>query len=254
MNEIDLKIFGIQRPEKIVWKFPYVSGDPIEIIKSKTTRAFLRTSQSKLQEFHITHQIKEVTETDFIHWHEYYQKKMQEQGYEVIATLDWYHQRIDEKRKIFELVLTQNDLVVGTEIFTITAENRGIAAFKASERMEDFSKKRQSIGAVIDYLVIRFLINYGVSEISFGKSRNAFGVINTLGNLDYKLRFGFIPTPDQKSPLLESVALSPDGTVLFYGLKNGQLSMFAFQPKGTVATYEPARFATSEIPFEIIEY
>ncbi|HYD35871.1 MAG TPA: hypothetical protein VD999_07460 [Vitreimonas sp.] len=249
----DLKPHHIQRPEKITWRFPYKGGDILSYLKSKTSRSFLRNADQDLLEFGITYQVKEVDENLFSQWLEYYSSKMSEQGYEVIANWEWYHKRKDEGYTIYLGLFTQGETWVGSEIFS-QKDQRFIAAFKASERLEKFSKKRNSIGAVIDYFFIKYAVEHQAELISFGQSRNAFGVINTSGNLDYKLRFGFQPQPSKDTVLLTEVPIGEDGTVMFFGLQDGCLKLFGVKPIGSEHLFEQARFASDELPFVELTY
>jgi len=91
--------------------------------------------------------------------------------------------------------------------------------------------------------------------ISGGQSRNAFGVTNSLGYLDYKMRFGYQPSFADTAEYLSEVPLSETGCVLFFGRSaEHSLAMFGLKPTGSTQVFEPSRFATPEMPFIALKY
>ncbi len=171
INLTDLKL---TRPEKISWRFPVNPSDILSVMKSKTTRHFLKSSDQHLSEFGITWEHKKINKDQYIEWLKYYAGKMQEQEYEVVANAEWFDKRSSEGRSIEGIFFYRNSELIGSEIFSITSDNKAIAAFKASERLEDFSKKRNSLGAVIDYTFITLMVKKNITHISFGRSRNEY--------------------------------------------------------------------------------
>ncbi len=80
--------------------------------------------------------------------------------------------------------------------------------------------------------------------------------MNTLGNLDYKLRMGFVPQIAKDSATLTEVPVNEEGIVLFFGnnQNNSVLTLYALKPKSSDVVFEQSRFANQEMPFQTIEY
>jgi hypothetical protein len=255
MNEIDLKQYGILRSEKVSWRFPESPEDVLSHIKSKGLRKFLRSAKEILAEKGIRYESKVLSDEDFENWLPYYVEKMTENEYQVIATMEWLQKKREANLTTVEgIFFYQNDKLVGSAIFTRNGQEKATMAFKASDRINLSSESNSSLGATIDYLFLDEMVTKKITLISAGRSKNAFGVANTFGYLDYKLRFGYEPQNDPKSPLLDSVPVNEEGVVLFFGVKEGKLSMYELKPKTFTKEFEQARFATPELPFEIIEY
>lgn len=244
----------VYRPEKITWRLSEPNTEPIAHLKSKGLRKFLSRSDELLAQKDITHAYKALSADEFSAWLPYYQEKMSENSYEILATPDWYQDRTAKGLTIEGIFFYQNNKLVGSGIFTRDGLEKATFAFKASDRLDLSNDANSSLGAVIDYFFLKTMIEKGVKIISAGRSRNAFGVINTLGYIDYKLRFGYQPQPDLTSAMFEEVPLNESGVVMFYGMKNDKFTLFGVRPHGSTQQFEASRFATPELPFELIEY
>lgn len=256
MAELDLHQFGIKRPNKVVWHLPQpFSGttDPLSFIRSKSLRHFLKNADSILVEKNITWECIPLSAEKYQEWFQYYQKRMTEKNFSIIATSDWFEKKLIEQKEVFGVFFYQDNRLVGSGIF-LREKNKANIAFRASDEVA-FNEKNASMGAIIYYFFIREALSTGAEIIGAGKSRNAFGVFNTWGYLEHKTRFSFIASPAPEEPLLETVPLNPqDGTVLFYGLRNDQLFLFAAKPKNSPIQFEPKRFSNGVTPFEVLEY
>jgi hypothetical protein len=253
MGNIDLTPFGIERPEKISWAIEATSKDALELIQSKSVRSFLRQSHTLLEEAGIMLDFKELSLESFLQWLPFYEAKMSEHEYDILANSEWFHKRQAEGKKIYGLFFYKADQLVGSGIITV-GNDKGTLSFKASERIDLSSKTNSSFGSIIDYLFMQKILDMGLTHISGGTSRNAFGVINTIGYLDYKLRLGYAPSPAKTAVLLSEVPLNDEGLVLFYGLKGSQLSLYALTNAEHSGQFEVSRFATEEIPFVHLRY
>ncbi len=254
MTELNLAPFGITRSEKVVWRFPEQAKDVLENIKSKSLRKFLRNAKEALATKSIRYEYKVLSDQDFIDWLPYYTEKMTENGYQIIASTEWLQKKRDAGLTVEGMFFYKDDKLVGTGIFTKDQSEKATFAFKASDRIDLSNEANSSLGAVIDYLFLDEMVQKQVKIISAGRSKNAFGVLNSFGYLDYKLRFGYQPSVDPLSPLLETVPVNEQGVILFYGLKDNKLALYEFKPKGFEIQFEQARFATPELPFVVIEY
>jgi hypothetical protein len=253
-QNFDLTPYHIQRPEKIRWRFPIVE-DLFAVVKSKTTRSFLRNVDRYFEELAITWEYKTLDKVAYLEWLKYYQQKIEENNYEVIANEEWYDKKKADGKEVTGFFFYRNGQLIGSSLFVISETGKkAVGAFKANDRIEELSKDRNSLGAAIDLIVIRYLLGKGVETLSFGQTRNAFGVINAVGNLDYKLRFGMVPSASESTLLLDQVPLTELGSVVFFGIKDGILGLYGVKPKDSQIQFEQARFNSPELPFRILEY
>jgi hypothetical protein len=254
---IDLNQLHISRPEKIRWRFANVTEEStiLSAIKSKNLRKFLAGAEEALAKNAIRYEYKQLTKDEFLAWLPFYQAKMEELEYDVIASEEWYLKKMEQGLTVEGMFFYDlGHTLIGSGIFTRKETEKGTFAFKATERIDLSSKPNSSLGAVIDFFFIREMVRKDVAIISGGVSRNAFGVINSLGYLDYKLRFGYEPSFAESVEVLTEVPSNSDGIVLFYGLSNEKMALYALRPKGITATFEQARFSTPELPFIELEY
>lgn len=248
MNTIDLTVHGIQRPEKIRWIFPNQDQEILPFIKSKSLRNFLKNSENILIANSIQSEFLELSEGQFNEWLVYYEKMMTQNNYEVLANKESYQQHISNGGKAIGAFFTKDAVMVGSGIIYLDSK-KAVLAYKASDRITVSKDPNGSLGAIIDYLCIKKMKEQHIPIISAGRSRNAFGVINTLGYLDYKLRFGYLPTPAENSPFLRFVPVNEQGIVLFYGIKDEKMALYAIRPKDFTQKFEQSRFSTPELPF-----
>lgn len=253
---LNLRPYQITRPEKTLWRFAHVSNEEelLLAIKSKSLRSFLRKVDATLERNQVRCEQGEISATEFQNWLDYYRSKMTENEFEVIASPEWYVERKELGRKIEKIFFYQQDQLIGSGIVTKEDGKRITLAFKASDRLDLSNEPNSSIGAVVDFFFLRTGVREQFPIISSGRSRNAFGVINTLGYLDYRLRFGYCPTQPEDSPVLDEVPVNEEGVVIFFGYQNSQYCMFAVVPEHLDIKFDQARFATPELPFVEICY
>lgn len=253
---ISLKQFNIQRPERVTYEFPISDpADLINYIKSKSLRSFLLKTDEVLAKNNIECKYEDLTEQKFTEWLPYYEEKMKEHGYDILASLEKYQDQIKKGYTMKGIFLYRNKKLVGS---CIVGLRDGIAngAYKASDRMTISSNRTSSsLGSIVEFLFLKLAAENGCTMAN-SRSRNAFGFFNTLGYLDYKLRFGYKPIPSPGMPLLDEVPVNEKGFVLFYGLENGVFTLFALQPKAQKGKelFDKSRFTSGEVLFKEIYY
>ncbi len=255
MNQVfNLQPLGIERSEKVRWRFPYQGGDVVECIQSKKLRAFLREVDSVLASQQITVSMQELSAADFEQWLPYYHEKMSELGYDELATPEWYQDRVSKGNTVEGIFFHQRGTLIGSAI-VLLGTDKATLAFKASDRLDLTNKPNSSLGAVVDFWFLKKMTERGIAVISGGQSRNAFGVINSLGYLDYKMKLGYVPSVSEIADIVQDIPLNDQGVVLFFGRSAAQaFAMYAIKPKDLSLQFEPARFATPEMPFIELEY
>lgn len=241
MLTFNLQPHHLKRPEKIVWRIPGVrtpSASALDLIKSTSQRKFLRTIDAVLEINGITWKLISLSKQQFLDWLPYYETRMLELDFRTLATEAWYEARVQAGKEIWGMFFYQQEKLVCSGIFVIEGTKKATFAFKASDRIDLTNKQNSSIGSVIDYFFIREMMQRGIHTLSAGQSRNAFGVYNTLGYLEYKLRFGYEPLIGEGIPCEYSVPLSEDSSVVFFASHQEKLQL----------TYIHAEALRKEIP------
>lgn len=253
---VSLKQFNIERPERIFYDLPISNEtDLFDNIKGKRLKSFLHKSEEILKKNNIEWKYEELTEKKFLEWLPYYKEKMNELNHNIWATEKWYQEETQKGYTIKALFFYQNEKMVGSGIMAFKDDLVSLA-FKATDRITVSHVSFGSLGSIIDFLRLKLICKEGKNKTIITRSRNAFGVINTPDYLDLRLRFGYTIRPNLDAPVLSDVPVDDNGCVLFYGLQNGEFSLYALQPKDANKEefFNKKSFFSSEIPFKKIYY
>jgi hypothetical protein len=210
---------------------PTLTPEALDIIKSKTTKKFLRNHlEDFLRDYQIDVTVKEINETDYLEWLTYYQEKMRENNFDIFAKPEWYTNKVADGYKIYGIFIRQNSQLLGTGIVSRSPDNTFTINFKASEKTDFSNYRNASIGTVIEFYFIKLAYEHTASQISSGTSRNAFGVVNKLGYLNFKLRYGYMPITVTTEPQHQAVDILEGLPVCFYGYTDNpdQLRLYVF--------------------------
>lgn len=253
---ISLKQFNIERPERILYYLQISNeADLFNNIKGKRLKSFLLKSDEILKKNNIEWKYEELTEKKFLEWLPYYKETMEKLDHDVWADEKWYQEQTQKGFNIRALFFYQNEKMVGSGIMAFKDDLVSLA-FKATDRIIISHVSYGSLGSIIDFLRLKLICREGKHKTIITRSRNAFGVINAPDYLDLRLRFGYTVRPNLDAPVLSDVPVDDDGCVLFYGLQNGELSLYFLQPKNTNKEefFNKKSFFSSEIPFKKIYY
>ena len=226
-------------PKKIRWIFPAPTLDYISTIPSRGLRSFIRKIPDLFEHEAISVSWSDtIDQAEFKAWLPFYQSKMKELNHEVIATAEWLQEKLKQKKQISALYLHKSGKMVGSGIIS-SSKTAVTLAFKASERLKISNDSNANIGSAIDFL---FLQKYHSDTrlVNSGTSRNAFGVINSVGMADYKLRFGYIPT-SHSLEFHTQLPINQEGWVMSFAApaqQPDQMKLFAFFPKNKQALAE----------------
>lgn len=228
-------------PTKLRWK---LSSESIasfpNSIPSKGLRKFEKRLDQELADRGITCTDSALSAEEFRAWLEPYTAYMRSRDYEVLATEEWFQSRLKMGKTIKSLSLFQAEAMIGSEIYHYQ-DKAVTSAFRFTDPTVSFTVKQGSLGAALDLIYLREMIKHGFTSIAKGRSRNAFGVVNRVGNLLYKLRFGLTIEPDSTSEYTSTIPESETKSTLF----------FVFSPKKTVFIRE---LESDPIPTELYRY
>ncbi|HCC84919.1 MAG TPA: hypothetical protein DEP87_04530 [Candidatus Pacebacteria bacterium] len=222
-NLLDLTQFQLSRPERLSWIYPTSAKDPLTQLRSQSLRKFLARAETYLTANQITWAIEPLELTQFEAWLPYYRAKMAEKGFDCLANTSWFLKRQSQGDQLLGLWFRRQQQLVASGIIRVKAD-KIVLAFKASDRLDLAGRSNSSIGAVVDHFFQKYALEHQFASISSGRSRNAFGVLNSLGYLDFKLKLGYVPQADLASPVSQTVPTDAQGRVLFFGLSGTVLS------------------------------
>ena len=253
---ISLKQFNIERPERILY-YLSISNETglFNNIKGKKLKSFLRKSDEILKKNNIEWKYEELTEKKFLEWLPYYKEKMEEHNHNILADEEWYQEQTKKGFNIKALFFYQNKKMIGSGIMAFKDDSVSLA-FKATDRIIISHVSYGSLGSIIDFLRLKLICKEGNFKTVVTRSRNAFGIFNTTDYLDLRLRFGYIIRPNPDAQILSDVPVNDEGFVLFYGLQNGELSLYFLQPKDASKKelFNEKTFLSSGIPFKKVYY
>ncbi len=189
MQHIDIRPLGFVRPQRIRW---YYHGDRDQCfagIRSKSLRKFVLRAEENLAANGIRWQYEQLTRQNYLDWLPFYKTRMNARNHDLLASPQWYDEKIAEGKIIRGLFFYKQNLLVGTGIVSQKGTELATLAFKASELLSLSSQSNSSLGSLIDYFFIRACCQEQVATISGGRSYNAFGAQTTLGYLEFKTNF-----------------------------------------------------------------
>lgn len=228
MTLYSLTEHGIFRPERVMWISPLTpQTSTLDIIKSKSLKKFLTRVEERCLEYGVKREISLLTQETYDIWRLFYVQKMTEQGHDIIARSDWLTEKLSMGKKVYGIRYTQNGDLVGGSVI-VEDSDRVTMAYKASERIQLGNDDGANLGAVMEYDFLEFAKSKG-KLASGGSSRNAFGVFNTLGYLAFKLRLGYMVAHKDSVAQHQSVPLSDNQSVLFFGTRSHEQSSNAEQ-------------------------
>jgi len=253
---ISLKQFNIERPERILYYLSISSAENLlKNIKGKRLQSFLSKSEEILKKNNIEWKYEELTEKKYLEWLSYYKKTMKEHNHIILATKEWYQEETKKGFKIKVLFFYRDKKMVGSGIMAFKDDLVSLA-FKATDRITVSHVSYGSLGSIMDFLRLKLICGNGNIKTVVTRSRNAFGVFNAIDYLDLRLRFGYTICPNLDASMLSDVPVNDQDFVLFYGLQNGELSLYALQSRGENKEefFNEKSFFSSEIPFKKIYY
>ncbi len=256
LKTISLEKFNIERPEKILYYLPISNTiNLLNNIKGERLKSFLRKSEEILEKNNIQWKYEELTEEKFLEWLLYYKKKMEEHNHVILATKEWYQEETKKGFKIKALFFYRDKKMVGGGIMAFKNDLVSLA-FKATDRISVSHVSYGNLGSIIDFLRLKLICEEGNTKIVVTRSRNAFGIFNAVDYLDLRLRFGYTIRPNPDAQVLKDVPVNDQGFALFYGLQNGEFSLFVLQPKGgnVEEFFDKSNFISSEILLKKIHY
>lgn len=253
MNTVDLKQFTIQRPEKIRWLYDVSLTDILNNLRSKSFSKIYKNIDKILESNGITFEHVILNEDQYFTWWDHYTKVMTQKGYDVIATKEWFTQKHNEGKLVGAFFFYQHGKLAGSSLY-VRRGSEVTGTYKTSLDVPELSHTHGASGALIDFVVLRELLKERLTYLSFGSMRNAFGVLNSVGNLEYKLSMGYHPVPKEETTLVDEVPIDSEGRVIFFGFHKGIFQLFGLKRSSDPHTFRSDRMKSDKIPFSVITY
>jgi len=250
---IDLQPFHIQRPEKIRWMYDICAPTIESTLHSQTLLKVFEHVDELIEKYQVNYEHLILDEKIYQAWWQHYYDVTTQKKYDVIAPKEWLSLKHKEGKIVGGFFFFHQDKNVGSLLYT-KKDNYVIAAFKTSSEVPGLSKKHRSLGAIIDYIFLRSMLPQKPEKLSLGSMRNAYGVFNSIGNLEFKLSMGYLPIVKEDTSLLESVPVQDSGRVVFFGIYKGTLQLFCFKPEGDEHIFDIERFKNDTMTVTIIAY
>lgn len=249
---IDVSTYGILRPEKVRWVFPSGYGDPLEGIRSDSLRKFLSTYETVLSQEHIKVWYGPLRQEQWDIWYPFYQEHMREHSYDVLAPKNLLEIKTSENKQTEALFFISDEKLLAGGIIIRQDTSWSSLAYKASIRIAVGNKQNSSLGAILDYVYLKTMHGQGVQLITGGRSRNSFGVVNTFGQAEYKLRLGYTPHIDVDCVLENTIDMMDKNAVLFVGVRNEHTTLFLLKEKDVAIDTNFSKFTAYGIAYEEI--
>jgi len=214
----------LKRPTKLEWIYPSVAVDQSwdSRIISKSSRKIATRLDEILAENKLVVTLKLLDATSFQEWLPYYSQKMTEQNHSVIATPAWIEQKLSDAVAVYLIDFAQNGVRIGTSVFSVTAQDKYIEHFKASDRLHISNLKNASLGTVIDLYYLRHAMTSHASVVSSGSSRNGFGFYNNLGYLAFKIKLGYRPVIAEVAEFDENFEYDSEQACIWFATQDQQ--------------------------------
>jgi hypothetical protein len=107
-------------------------------------------------------------------------------------------------------------------IFSFIRRKKITVAYGVVEKLKN---PNWSLGALTDYLSLKYASDHGYKRIGFGQDNNLYGHHLSLGLLQYKLNFGMIPGYKEKVEIYSTKFVKMeklDDPVAFFGIRDNK--------------------------------
>jgi hypothetical protein len=188
--------FGYVRPEKIAWGMDIEGDDPIKLIRSVRLRKHLRNWLFNMNKYGLSYEIKEsLSSNDYTLWFEkYYSLLSSKEKANIKINPGWLSYKRKMGKKIGGIFLYKDKVFLGGNIF-IYSDEKITVAYGVIEKLK---VPNWSLGALVDYLSLKYASDHGYKRIGFGQDNNLYGYHLSSGLLQYKLNFGMLPGHKEK--------------------------------------------------------
>lgn len=218
--------FGYVRPRKISWRAYLNNQSPYDIIRSKKLRKLMVKWEQEMPVYGLELRVIDPLDKDnFQEWLQIYTKHIGEKEHANFAIDEtWLKEKQQNKKDIVGLLMYKHGTLIGGNICTLQKDKLsiGFGIVKHSKNLN------WNLGALLDFLTIKFGVEKGYKIVSFGRDTNLYGLHLSAGLFSYKSRLGLTPEPVEKTGWVTTKFLNYDkftDPIVFVEERNSKLNL-----------------------------
>jgi hypothetical protein len=163
-----------------------------------------------------------LTSKDYALWFEkYYDLLSSKEKANIKINPGWFSYKKKMGKKVGGIFLFKDKRFLGGNIFIYSVDKINVV-YGVVEKLKN---PNWSLGALVDYLSLKYAADRGYQKIGWGQDNNLYGFHLSAGLLQYKLNFGMLPGYKSSSAIYTTKFLRTnkfDKTVIFMGIKSGK--------------------------------
>lgn len=197
--------FGFVRPQKISWRAHLDNlSDPIQVVKSKKLRKSLAKWERQLSSVGLTVSVsQDLTDEEFEEFLVLYRKLVgQKQRANIALSSSWLEKKREQGKNVGAIFVYKGEKLLGGNL-VIFGQKWLIVGYGVARKIENLN-----LGALLDYLTIKYGSEKGYKTVSFGRDTNLYGFHLSTGLFSYKARLGLTPEPNKKAGVVTTKFLS----------------------------------------------
>ena len=215
--------FGFIRPEKVGWGMNIEGGDTIKTIRSGRLQKHLKSWLLNMNKFGLTYEvIDSLSSKDYTLWFKkYYDLLSSKEKANIQINPGWLSYKKKMGKNIGGIFLFKDKKFIGGNIF-ISSDEKITVAYGVIDKLKN---PNWSLGALVDYLSLKYASDHGFKRIGFGQDNNLYGHHLSSGLLQYKLNFGMLPGYKEKVEIFSTKFVKMEkfnDPVAFLGIKNNK--------------------------------
>lgn len=215
--------FGFVRPNKIGWGVNISEADPIKLVRAKKLQKHLKNWLFNMDKYGLSIEIKDpLLSKDYLLWFKkYYDLLSSKEKANIKINPLWLDYKKIMGKNVGGIFLYKGKKLLGGNLF-IKDETNITVCYGILEKIKE---PNWSLGALTDFLCIKYAKELKYKRIGFGTDNNLYGYHLSTGLLQYKLNLGLIPYWKDTAEIYSTKFINVEkfaGTIAFLGIKEGK--------------------------------
>ena len=186
-----------------------------------------------MDKYGLSYEIKyDITSKEFELWYEKYFKLLSsKEKANIKINRNWLVYKKKSGKKVSAIFLYKDNNFIGGNL--ILRNNEKFTVVYGI--VEKIKTPNWSMGAIVDFLSIRYAKKLGLKRVGFGQDNNLYGYHLSRGLLQYKLNFGLSPSVKNKTQVYSTKFVSKDkfsDYIMFLGIKDDKNVFYVLSKKG----------------------
>lgn len=221
----------INFPRYLSWRVYFTDKNPFSPLGKETIKRIKKTFE-RIEKLDYYFAEEEVTDQYLDRFVPLYEAHIsaKERG-TVFRVRDRIRSNTSDTQSYHALSLYHKDILVGANIFFIDTKTNEAAIAYGVFPHEIEASLLVGLSCLGDYLVYKYIVERGFSELSYGIDRNIYGYHSAIGLPCYKMRMGALPFLPATHPatgnsneILDSIPTFADDMLIFLGDAHEKLS------------------------------